>query len=73
MLCATQRDPNQQQRVSDVTIHALKETFPFLLGEMKDSAILNKSLARDGDWSTIKEILGWVTDTHQGTLNLSSK
>ena len=40
---------------------------------MKDSAILNKSLARDGDWSTIKEILGWVTDTHQGTLNLSSK
>ena len=40
---------------------------------MKDSTSLKKALARDRDWLTLKEILGWVIETHQGNLALSSK
>ena len=40
---------------------------------MKESSILKKALAGDGDWAMVKEILGWVIDTNWGTLDLSSK
>ena len=40
---------------------------------MKDSAILKKALAGDGYWAMVKEIMGWVINTHRGTLVLSSK
>ena len=71
--CAAHIDPTQQQRFSEITIRALREIFPSLLGEVKDSASPKKALAGDGDWATIKEILEWEIDTHWGTLALSSK
>ena len=49
LLCASQENPTQQQRVSEITIRALKEIFPSLLSEVKDSASLKKALAGDGD------------------------
>ena len=41
--------------------------------KVKDSASLEKALAGDRDWSTAKEILGWVINTYQDTLALYSK
>ena len=40
---------------------------------MKYPSILKKSLERDREWETIKEILGLVINTHRGNLALSSK
>ena len=45
LLCAAQGDPDQQQSLSKLTICALKEIFPSLLDEVKDSA------SRKGGWS----------------------
>ena len=73
ILCDAQGDPTIQHRVYDPTIRSLKEISPSLPGEAKDFAILKKSLAEDKEQATIKEILGWVIDTHWGTLTLSSK
>ena len=73
LLCSAQGYPTQQHRVSETTICSLKEISPSLLGEVKDSAILKKALARYGDWATIKEILGCVINTHRGTLDMFSK
>ena len=75
LLCAAQVEPTQQQRVSELAICSLKEIFPSLLGDVKDSVSLKKMFSGDGDgyWSTIKEILGWVIGTHRSTLVLSSK
>ena len=73
LLCAAKGDPAQQQRVSELTICALKYIFPSLPDEVKDSVILKKALAGYGDWARVKEILGWLINTHRGTLSLSSK
>ena len=40
---------------------------------MKGSASLEKALAGDRDWDMVKDIPGWVIDTHRGTISLSSK
>ena len=42
LLCAAQVDHTQQQRVSKLTIRALKDILPSLPGEVKDSASLKK-------------------------------
>ena len=73
LLCDAQGEPTQQQRISNLTIRDFKETPPSFPGEVKDPTSLKKALARDGDWAKIKEVLGWVTNTHWGTLELSSK
>ena len=44
LLSATQGDMNQQQRVSELTLRALKENFPSLLAKAKDSVSLKKAL-----------------------------
>ena len=49
-------------------MRSLKEIPPYLRTEVKDSVSLKKSMQGDGDWATIKEILGWVVDTDAGTL-----
>ena len=36
-------------------------------------ASLKKALSRDGDWVRVKEILGWVINTHRGTFTLFYK
>ena len=62
-----------QQRFSELTLRALKETPPSLPAEVKDSVSLKKAMQGDGDWEMTKEILGWVVDTDAGTLRLSPK
>ena len=73
LLCAAQGDPDQQQSLSKLTICALKEIFPSLLDEEKDSASLKKGLVGEGDWVMVKEVLGWIIETHWVTLALYSK
>ena len=73
LLSATQGDRTQQQRVSELTLRALKEIFPSLPAETKDSVSLKKELQGDGEWTTTKEILGWMVDTEYGTLRISPK
>ena len=70
LLSATQGDRRQQQRFSELTLRALKEIFPYLPKETKDSVSLKKALQGDGDWKTTKEILGWMVNTEDGTLRL---
>ena len=72
-MSATQGDRAQQARVTELTLRALKEIVPSLPAEVKDSVSLKKALQGDGDWATIKEILGWILDTGTGTLRLSKK
>ena len=68
LLSATQGDMKQQQRVSELTLRALKENFPSLPAEVKYSVSLKKAMQGDGDWATTKEVLGWVVHTAAGTL-----
>ena len=63
LLSATQGDRTQQQRVYELTLRALKEIFPSLPAETKDSVSLKKALQGDGNWTTTKEILVWTVDT----------
>ena len=72
-LCAAHGDHARQQRVSKLTTHALNQIFPSLPYEVKDSAILKKALSGYGNFERVKEIMGWVINTHWGTLALSSK
>ena len=71
--CATQGDVGQNQWASELTIRALKEIFPYLPTEVKDSVSLKKSLQGDGDLSQVKEIIGWIISTQSGTLRLPPK
>ena len=73
LLSATQGYRTQQQRVSELTIRVLKEIFPSLPAEAKDSVRIKKSMQGDGDWSTTREILGWIVNTDEGTLRISPK
>ena len=71
--CVAQGDALQQQRVTELVLQALKDVYPTVIGETKDSVSLKKALAGDGDWSQVKEILGWIIDTRLSTLRLSPK
>ena len=73
LLSATQGDRTHQQCVSKLTLRALKEIFLSLPVEAKDSVSIKKALQGDGDWTTTKEILGWMVDTNEGTLRISPK
>ena len=73
LLSATQGDRMQQQRVSDITLRALKEISPSLPKQTKNLVSLKKALQGDGDWKTTKEILGWIVNTDEGTLIISPK
>ena len=71
--CLAQGDAVQQQRVSELVLRALKDIYPTIPGKTKDSVSLKKARAGDGDWEQVKEILGWIINTHLGTLRLSQK
>ena len=71
--CATQGDSDQQRRVTELTIRSLKEVYPSIPQETRDSVSLKKELTGDGDWELEKEILGWIINTADGTLRLSNK
>ena len=69
--CLTQGGPSQQRRVSKLVLRAITETYSSLSHDLKDSVSLKKALMGDGDWSHIKEIIGWVINTKMGTFSLS--
>ena len=70
---ATQGGVGQQQRTYAVTLRALKEIFPSLLSDIKDSVSLKKALQGNGNCAQIEGIFVWSINTHDGTLRLPSK
>ena len=73
LLSTTLGDMKQQQRVSELTLWAIKENPPSLPAEAKDSFSLKKAMQGDRDWVTTKDILVWIVNTDTGTLRLSPK
>ena len=41
-----------------------------LPGELKDLVSVKKLLTGEGDWTCVKEVLGWILDTEAGTVTL---
>ena len=60
----------RQHRVFDSTVRALKWLSPSLPGEAKDSVLVKKLLAGEGDWECVKDVLGWTINTKDGTVAL---
>ena len=58
LMSATQGNRPQQERVTELTLWALKEIFPSLPAKVKDSVSLKKAMQGDRDWAQTKEILG---------------
>ena len=69
----TQGDSDQQEHVTEIFLRAIKENFPSVPEEIKDSMSLKKALQGDGSWLPVKEILGWIFNTKQGTLQPPEK
>jgi len=65
-----QGDPTQQHRIFELVLQAIKETYPSIPGEIEDSVSL-KNLW-EGMETGIQKILGWVVNTKEGTLCLTS-
>jgi hypothetical protein len=71
-LCLAQGDLSQQTRITELALREIKRIFPSLPSEIKDFVSLKKASSGDGDWANLKELPGWVVDTANGTLRLSS-
>ena len=71
--CLIQGDPAQQHRLTEMVLHTLKEIYPTIAGELKYYVSIKKAAIGGGDWALVKEILGWITNTVNTTLSLSSK
>ena len=71
VIAAVQEGAEQQHRVFDSTVHALKWLFPSLPGEAKDSVSVKKLLAGEGDWECVKEALVWIIDTKACSVSLT--
>ena len=54
IIYAVQGGAERQHQVFDSTVRALKWTPPLLPGEAKDSMLVKKILAREGDWECVK-------------------
>ena len=61
---------DQQHQVFNSTVRALKWIFPLLTGESKDSVLVKKLLAGEGDWEGVKDVLRWIIDTGSGEVAL---
>ena len=70
VISVVQGGPDRQHRVFDDTVCAIKWLFPSLPGELKDSVSVQKLVAGEGDWTCVKEVLGWILDTEAGTFTL---
>ena len=70
VISAVQGGPKQQHQVFDGTVCALKYLLLSLLGDSKYSVSVKKLLAVEGDWTCVKEVLGWAVDTETGTAAL---
>ena len=56
--CLAQASPDQQRWVTAMVIQGIKDMFPYLPSELKDSVSLKKAQKGDGNWEVKKEILG---------------
>ena len=72
VISAVQGVPDNQHRVFDGTIPALKWLFPSLPGGLKDSVIMKNLLAGEEGWTCFKEVMGCIMDTEAGTFTLST-
>ena len=70
VISLVQGGPNRQHQVFDGTVRALKWLFLSLLRELKDLVSVKKLLTGEGDWTCVKEVLGWILDTEAGTVTL---
>ena len=70
VISLVQGGPNRQHQVFDGTVRALKWLFLSLPRELKDSVSVKKLVAGEGDWTCVKEVLGWILDTEAGTVTL---
>ena len=73
VISVMQGGPDHQHRVFDGTFRALKWLFPSLPGELKDLVIAKKLVAGEGDWTCVKEVLGWILNTEAGTVNFPER
>ena len=73
VISVVQGGPDRQHRVFDCTVRALKWIFPSLPGELKDLGSVKKLVAGEGDWTCVKEVLGWIFDTEAGTVALPER
>ena len=69
----TQGDPDQQERVTELLLQAIKEIFPSVPKETKDFISLKKALQGDVSWLPVKDILEWILNTKKGPLQLTEK
>ena len=55
-----------------MVLQGIKEIFPSPPLDLNDSVSLKKAWKDDGDWAVDKEILGWILNSENGTLQLPS-
>ena len=70
--CLAQDSPAQQQQVTEMVLKGIKDVFPSLPADIKNSIILKKAQQGDGDWVVQKEILGWIFKSEAGMFQLPS-
>ena len=73
VISVVQGVPDHQHQVFDGTVRALKWIFPSLPGEIKDSVSAKELVVGEGDWTCVKEVLGWIIDTEAGAVNLPER
>ena len=73
VISAVQGAPDHQDQVFDGTVCSLKWLFPSLPGELKDLVSVKKLVAGEGDWTCVKEVLGWILDTEARTVTLPKR
>ena len=44
-----------------------------ITGGAKESVSVKKLLAREGYWTCVKKVLGWILDTEAGTITLPER
>ena len=70
--CLAQGIPDQQRRVTDMVLQGIKDIFPSLPANIKDSISLKNTQEGDGYWAVQKEILGWILNSEAGKFQLPS-
>ena len=68
----TQGIPDQQRRVTEMVLQGIKDIFPSLPFELKDSVSLKKSQKGYVNWEVDKEIMGWILNSEEGKSQLPS-
>ena len=61
--CLAQGSPDQHRRVTEMVLQGIKDIFPSLSFELKDSVSLKKAQKGDVNWEVEKEILGWILNS----------